>query len=136
MKKTMATIMAVIAIAMTGCGTNHVPAPSLESEGTENIIVENIIIEETIIDEIKLEEIERVEAERTSGVALNIGYSLYDTVESVKIYLKNGGEITEPKEQFCARFNLLDVLWEELNGGNLWCEIGEGIYRNFRSLGQ
>lgn len=47
MKK--AIIIMLAAIMMTGCGTNHVPAPTLESEGEENIITENII-EETVIE--------------------------------------------------------------------------------------
>lgn len=144
MKK--ATIIAMMAAFMlAGCSDGHVPAPQLESEGVEDILVENIIVEEIQIDPIKVEDVEKVEV-TTCGLMSMVdiqfdedGSDVYDEVASVTMFLKNGGELTEPKDAFCARFGVQDVLWD-VNDKSLWCVIESSgdwtVLRRFENLGR
>lgn len=146
--KKIVLIMAMAAFILAGCTDEHVPAPELESEGTENIIeenviVENVIVEEIEIDPIRVDDVEKVDVETDGAMSIvdlqfdEDGGDVYNEVKSVTMYLKNGGELTEPKDAFCARFGIEDVLWD-VNDKSLWCVIESSkdwtVLRNFFTL--
>lgn len=141
--KKIVLIMTMTAFALAGCTDERVPAPELESEGTEKIIEENVIVEKIEIDPIRVDDVEKVDVE-TDGVMPIVdlqfdedGSDVYDEVKTVTMYLKNGGELTEPKDAFCARFGVEDVLWD-VNDKSLWCVVESNkdwtVLRNFFTL--
>lgn len=141
-------ILALAAFMLAGCSDGNVPAPKLESEGVENIIVEDILVEDIIVEEIeidpiKVEDVEKVTVE-TCGLMALVDFhgddsDVYNEVKSVTMHLKNGGELTEPKEAFCKRFGVQDVLWD-VNDESLWCVMehteNHTKLKNFMTMGR